>query len=46
MAQLLRDILKTQEVLNNQILSTFYKISFMTGVNIKYKTGFKDPIKM
>ncbi|TMW53666.1 hypothetical protein DOY81_001211 [Sarcophaga bullata] len=46
MSQLLRDILEAQEALNHQTLNTFYKISFMTGVNVKYKTGFKDPIKL
>ena len=46
MSQLLRDVLGSQEAVNHQTLGTFYKISLMTGVNVKYKTGFKDPIKL
>ncbi|KAM7356700.1 odorant receptor 63a-like [Cochliomyia hominivorax] len=46
MSKMLRDALKAQEISNDRALKLFYKISFMTGVNIKYKTGFKDPIKI
>lgn len=46
MSQLLKDILKDKQDENNKMLKTFYTISFMTGVNIKYKAQFMDPIKM
>ncbi|KAL9906954.1 odorant receptor 67b [Glossina fuscipes fuscipes] len=43
---MLIEVLKTEQELNNKTLKNLYKISFMTGVNIKYKTDFKDPIKL
>uniref|UniRef100_A0A1I8M1V6 Odorant receptor n=1 Tax=Musca domestica TaxID=7370 RepID=A0A1I8M1V6_MUSDO len=46
MSQLLLDLLKEKQLENNKILNTFYRISFMTGVKIKYKTQFKDPVKL
>uniref|UniRef100_A0A1A9WTN5 Uncharacterized protein n=1 Tax=Glossina brevipalpis TaxID=37001 RepID=A0A1A9WTN5_9MUSC len=46
MSGMLIEVLENEQKNNNKTLKNLYKISFMTGVNIKYKTGFKDPVKL
>uniref|UniRef100_A0A1B0GG44 Odorant receptor n=1 Tax=Glossina morsitans morsitans TaxID=37546 RepID=A0A1B0GG44_GLOMM len=46
MSNMLIEVLKNEQKCNNKTLKNLYKISFMTGVNIKYKTDFKDPVKL
>ncbi|XP_075161231.1 odorant receptor 63a-like [Haematobia irritans] len=46
MSQDLRAMLFEKQLENNKMLNIFYKISFMTGVNIKYQAKFKDPVKL